>query len=104
MKLKSLFTGVLLGGLIVYSILTTLNKSTNKSTAAIGTIDSIDAPQWQWPDSLDAVIAAKDCHKTVFENEEFRILEVTVSPGQLDPIHTQRKKHSLGCKYFPNCI
>ncbi len=47
MKLKFLFTGVLLGGLIVYSILTTLNKSTNKSTAAIGTIDSIDAPQWQ---------------------------------------------------------
>ncbi len=47
---------------------------------------------WPWADSLDALIAAPENHKLIFENEELRILHVTVIPGILDPIHTHKGK------------
>jgi hypothetical protein len=49
---------------------------------------------WSWPDSLDALKAAADYHKLVFEDSTLRILEVVVPPGKLDPIHTH-KGHSI---------
>ena len=45
---------------------------------------------WPWPDSLDALIAASDNHKLVYEDSSLRILSVTVVPGILDPIHTHK--------------
>lgn len=32
--------------------------------------------------SYDAVVAAPDNHKVVFENERVRVLEVTIKPGK----------------------
>jgi len=46
--------------------------------------------EWQWPDSLDAVIAAPRHHKLMFENERVRILEVRIPPGDFVPVHTHR--------------
>ena len=43
-----------------------------------------------WPDSLDAVIAAPQNHKVVLENERVRVLEVTVRPGEKEPLHMHR--------------
>ena len=40
-----------------------------------------------WPDSLDAIIAAPQNHKVVLENERVRVLEVTVQPGEREPVH-----------------
>jgi quercetin dioxygenase-like cupin family protein len=40
-----------------------------------------------WPDSLDATVAAPQNHKVVLENERVRVLEVTVQPGEREPIH-----------------
>ena len=48
------------------------------------------APEWPWPDSLDAVIAAPKHHKLMFENERVRILEVRIPPGETAPLHTHR--------------
>jgi hypothetical protein len=45
---------------------------------------------WPWPDSLDALVAAPDNHRLLFENEAVRILEVRIGPGQLVPVHTHR--------------
>ena len=45
---------------------------------------------WEWPDSLDAIVAAPNSHRVVFENEEVRVLEVTVAPGVREPEHTHR--------------
>lgn len=45
---------------------------------------------WPWPDSLDAVIAARDYHHVLFENEHVRVLEVRIKPGQIVPVHTHR--------------
>ncbi len=45
---------------------------------------------WPWPDSQDALIAAPNHHRLLFENERVRILEVRIGPGQLVPVHTHR--------------
>ena len=39
-------------------------------------------------DELDGVIAAPGNHKVTFENEEVRVLETTIAPGELTPVHT----------------
>ena len=40
-----------------------------------------------WPDSLDAVAAAPGNHRVVLENEHVRVLDVTVAPGEREPLH-----------------
>jgi hypothetical protein len=45
---------------------------------------------WPWPDSLDALVAAPECHRLLFENEEVRVLETVVRSGQTTPVHTHR--------------
>lgn len=49
----------------------------------------VSAP-WPWPDSLDAVTAAREYHRVLFENEHVRVLEVRIKPGQIVPVHTHR--------------
>jgi hypothetical protein len=44
----------------------------------------------EWPDSLDAVVAAGDFHKLRFEDDEVRVLETRIGPGETTPIHTHR--------------
>lgn len=48
------------------------------------------AQEWEWPDSLDALIAAPQNHRLLFENEEVRILDTYVRPGETAPVHTHR--------------
>jgi hypothetical protein len=44
-----------------------------------------------FPDGYDAVQAAPNSHKVVFENEFVRVLEVTIPPqGQTEPMHHHR--------------
>ena len=44
-----------------------------------------------FPDGYDAVQAAPNSHKVVFENEFVRVLEVTVpAPGMTEPMHHHR--------------
>lgn len=45
---------------------------------------------WPWPDSLDALVAAGEDHRLLFENERVRILEVRIGPGRLVPVHTHQ--------------
>ena len=40
-----------------------------------------------WPESLDAVKAAPENHKVIFENEHVRVLDVTIPPHSKEPIH-----------------
>ena len=40
-----------------------------------------------WPANLDAVKAAPENHKVIFENEHVRVLEVTIAPHSKEPIH-----------------
>jgi hypothetical protein len=54
------------------------------------TIASAEQPSWPWPDSLDALIAAPDHHRLLLENDNVRVLEVRIPPGQFVPVHTHR--------------
>ena len=40
-----------------------------------------------WPAEIDAVKAAPANHKVLVENERVRVLEVTVQPGEREPVH-----------------
>ncbi len=40
-----------------------------------------------WPNALDATVAAPQNHKVVLENDRVRVLEVTVQPGEREPVH-----------------
>jgi hypothetical protein len=49
---------------------------------------------WNWPPSMDAVVAAPESHRVLLENENVRVLEVTIPAGQREPEHTHRA-HSV---------
>jgi len=40
-----------------------------------------------WSSDLDAVVAAPKNHRVVLENEHVRVLDVTVAPGEREPLH-----------------
>lgn len=44
----------------------------------------------QWPDSLEALVAAPQTHKRLFENADVRLLEVVIQPGEAEPLHGHR--------------
>jgi len=41
-----------------------------------------------WADSLDAVAAAPEQHRVIFENERVRVLDARIKPGETVPVHT----------------
>ena len=43
-----------------------------------------------WSPGLDAVIAAPKHHRLMLENEQVRVLETIVQPGEIVPLHTHR--------------
>ena len=45
---------------------------------------------WEWPDELDALAAAPEHHSLLLENEQVRVLETLIPPGQTTAVHTHR--------------
>ncbi len=50
---------------------------------------------WPWPDSLDALAAAPESHRLLFENDAVRVLETRIAPGETTRPHTHRWPGSL---------
>jgi len=48
-----------------------------------------------WPAKLDAVIAAPKNHKTIYEDDKVRVLQVICPPGAEEPVHTHRYKSTM---------
>ena len=46
--------------------------------------------QWEWPDDLDALVAAPDHHRLLLENEHVRVLETVIAAGEMTAVHTHR--------------
>jgi hypothetical protein len=44
--------------------------------------------RWSWPVELDAMIAAPQYHRVLFENEHVRVLDTHANPGDTVPVHT----------------
>jgi hypothetical protein len=45
----------------------------------------------RWPPQLDALIAASQHHKLLFENERVRVLDANIPSGEMTALH----KHSM---------
>ncbi|MXO48538.1 hypothetical protein GRI69_09735 [Erythrobacter vulgaris] len=43
-----------------------------------------------WPSELEATVAAPDNHRILLENDHVRVLEVTLGPGEVEPLHFHR--------------
>ena len=50
----------------------------------------MDTEPWTWPDSLDAVEAAPESHRILFENDAVRVLDTRIAPGETTQVHTHR--------------
>jgi mannose-6-phosphate isomerase-like protein (cupin superfamily) len=48
------------------------------------------AHEQEWPDSLDAMVAAPEHHEVLLENERVRVLDSRIKPGDTVPVHTHR--------------
>ena len=49
----------------------------------------------QWAEELDALIAAPQHHKLLFENEFVRVLDANIPAGEITNVHTHRYPASL---------
>ena len=45
---------------------------------------------WEWPDELDALVAAAANHTLLLENERVRVLETRIPAGEKTGVHTHR--------------
>jgi quercetin dioxygenase-like cupin family protein len=45
---------------------------------------------WPWPDELDALAAAPEHHRALFENDAVRVLETHIPAGAQTAVHTHR--------------
>ena len=43
-----------------------------------------------WPEHLDAMISAPDHHEILLENDQVRVLDTRVGPGDSTPVHTHQ--------------
>lgn len=48
-----------------------------------------------WPDHLDALVAAPEHHKLLMENDQVRVLDTLIAPGEITKVHTHRWPASL---------
>jgi hypothetical protein len=44
----------------------------------------------QWPPVLDALIAASEHHKLLFENDRVRVIDANIPAGDMTAVHTHR--------------
>ena len=71
-------------------IASTSNSPTLAQASPDHPLSGNTAEATSWPPDLDAVKAAPANHKVIFESDELRVLEVTVRPGEREPLHHHR--------------
>ena len=64
--------------------------SQNKETKTDSSIIYKTGKPADWPKENDAVSAAPRNHKILLENENVRVLDVTVAPGETEAVHSHR--------------
>lgn len=66
--------------------------------------ESTHSTQSNWPESLDALIAAPDHHKLLFENERVRVLDTCIPAGDRTPVHTHQWPGALHVLSWSNFV
>jgi hypothetical protein len=57
-----------------------------------------------WPPELDAVSAAPEHHRLVMENDQVRVLETIIQPGETTALHTHQWPASTYFLSWSECI
>jgi len=65
-----------------FSTISVLGQTTDEQKLLYKTGNPAD-----WPKDQDAVVSAPNNHKILFENDKVRVLEVTLAPKELEPVH-----------------
>jgi len=94
MKIGQLLIGILLGALLSFGLTKYFSKGQLQAQSdGTNKIDSsASSEKWTWPDQLDALKAAPDNHKVVYEDDNVRVLAVILDGKKSEPIHTHKWK------------
>ena len=68
--------------LTTFSTLSVFGQSINEQKLLYKTGNPAD-----WPKDQDAVMSAPNNHKILLENDKVRVLEVTLAPKEIEPVH-----------------
>lgn len=58
----------------------------------------------EWPDELDALVAAPEHHTLLMENDLVRVIDTLIPPGEVTNIHTHKWPASLYIISWSNFI
>jgi hypothetical protein len=61
----------------------------------LGEMDMTETEETEWPPHLEALVAASANHRLLHEDDEVRVLEVTVQPGERENLLHHR---------WPSCL
>ena len=61
-------------------------------------------PNEHWPSELDALTAAPENHKLLFENDSVRVLDTVIHPGQTTPLHTHCWPAAIYMLSWSDCV
>lgn len=90
MKAVYLIIGIIIGGGLGYLMTKFIeNKSEEK---LIEHTEISTTKKWEWPEDLDALKAAPDNHKVVYEDDNVRVLAVVLDGKASEPVHTHKWK------------
>ena len=90
MRAKYLIIGLLIGGGLGFSVAKITQNALKNSTAIHRKTPATES--WEWPEDLDAIKAAPDNHKIVYEDPNVRVLAVILNGKKSEPIHTHKWK------------
>jgi hypothetical protein len=63
----------------------------------------VETDEMEWPPHLEALVAAPANHRLLHEDDEVRVLEVTVEPGERENLHHHRWPSNHARARPPDC-
>ncbi|PVD51804.1 hypothetical protein DC498_12160 [Terrimonas sp.] len=96
MKITYLIVGILIGGISTFvftkSFYQTSSSKQSDKPKQTKSDTSLIQTKWNWADSIDAIKAAPESHKVVYEDTNVRILRVVLEANKTEPMHTHQWK------------
>lgn len=90
MKVKYLIIGLLIGVGLSFAASKFIKNPLQEKQIVDQKIEK--TANWEWPESLDALKAAPDNHKVVYEDQNVRVLAVILDGKKSEPVHTHKWK------------
>lgn len=91
--MKKIYHLLIVVPLVCFTASNSIGQSEKPDSDAVLLYKSGDPADW--PKELDAVLAAPDNHKILLENEDVRVLDVSILPGVVEPLHSHKWRSVL---------